>query len=381
MNLNTLKQKLSNLRLSLLGLLSLSLFVLVSLTACESTRYLWQAAEGQWEILSNREPLQEVIEHPETPPKTASQLKFIEHTREYARQHLDLPVGHAYSTFVDLQRPYVVWNLFVAPEFSLANQTWCYPIAGCVAYKGYFDKEDAYAAEKEWQQKQYDTYVGGVSAYSTLGWFDDPVLNTFLYYDKVSLAALLFHELAHRKLYVKNDTMFNESWATAVEQESVDRYLAYIQKQENHQSAPTAQQVQRYQSRFKERSIFVSLVKETLSDLRNLYKTEDSLKIKRDKKEELINKLRANYAKAVADKLISNRYSRWFNSEINNAKLSTVASYHSWVPGLRYKIRELNRNLPEFYSWSVSIAALPKTERDELLRRLNKLAAASGNSQ
>lgn len=373
-------------------LAALLLAFLLVLSACQSTQFLWQAARGQWQIVVSGRPLQEVISDPATSPETVSQLQFVQLLRNYAEQQLYLPVNNSYNEFVDLKRRFVVWNLFVTPELALTNETWCYPIAGCVAYQGYFDEPAALEAAQQWQQKNFDTHIGGVTAYSTLGWFDDPVLNTFLFYNPVSLAGLLFHELAHAQLYVPNDTTFNESWATAVEQEAVEQFVNDFSEPSALASpasglADTADKhpgegntslspalISQYKAGYADRQFFVALVQETIAKLAKVYDSDATEAQKRKLKADLLTQLRQSYLQAVDEKKISNRYLNWFAAPLNNAKLSTVSNYQQWVPALRFKIRSLERNWLSFYQWSAEIAELEHTERNALLEEL-QLAA------
>jgi len=367
----------------ILGLLILSL---VTTAACQSTQYLWQAALGQWHIVAASKPITELLQDTSTPEQLVSRLSFIKSARDYAERRLGLPVGDAYHDYADLERPFVVWNLVVAPELSFDNKTWCYPVAGCVTYQGYFQQADAQAAAQHWQQHGFDTHVGGVTAYSTLGWFDDPVLNTFIHYDLVSLAALLFHELAHRRLYVEDDTTFNESWATAVEQEAVEQFVAdrlsATNKVRDDHSAQQASQhilikrdeVARYQKRFAERKVFVELVENTVNQLKQVYLGNSDDEHKRKTKAELLNQLRSQYFQAVDQQRLSLGYRNWFADGLNNARLSTVTSYHQWVPGLRWQIQQLQHEWKVFYQWSEVLAELDKADRDQALQQLNRQA-------
>ncbi len=365
-----------NLSKTFRGLL-LTVFTLL-LAGCQSSGYVWQAIKGQWEILSQRQPINQLVNDDQTPEKLKEKLRYVLEIREFAEEQLGLPVEQAYSEYADLHRPYVVWNLFVAQELEMKSQSWCYPVAGCVAYQGYFDQMDAEAARLIWEQDNFDTYVGGVSAYSTLGWFDDPVLNTFIGYDRIALAALLFHELAHRKLYIKNDTTFNESWATAVEQEAVQYFVSYQSstfgsKEQSHSFQISAsEEIQQYQRRFRERQLFVNMIQATVQDLKELYALPLSEEVKRQGKAGILNQLRQRYHEAVANEEISNTYAEWINSPLNNAKLMTVVSYHQWVPGLRYKLQTLKGDFSRFYDWSRTLEELTKAERTSVLEGLNK---------
>ncbi len=356
---------------------SFLLGLITTIAACQSTQYLWQAAKGQWEIIQARQPVAELLQDESLPAATATRLRYVQEVREYAAANLHLPVNGAYAEYADIGRPYVVWNLFVAPALSMQNHTWCYPIAGCVAYQGYFAKDAAAQAAEDWRSQGYDSYVGGVPAYSTLGWFDDPVLNTFLNYDKVSLAALLFHELAHRQLYIAGDTSFNESWATAIEQEAIVQFIHDLANQgrEPDIDLPTAL-INRYKKRFQDRQIFVQLVTSGIEELRLLYASDLPDGDKQLQKQIILRQLQAGYQQAVQEKRVSERYRYWFSNNLNNAKLLTIANYHQWVPGFRHQIQEMQRDWIAFYAWSEKLASEDRQTRDKLLRQLNRDAKA-----
>ena len=187
--------------------------------------YLLQAAGGQMEISAKREPIAEVIADAATPPQLRARLEYVANARDFASRELGLPDNESYRSYADLDRPYVVWNVFAAPEFSVEPRRWCFPIAGCVVYRGYFSEEAAQHYASRLRRRGDDAAVGGVAAYSTLGHFKDPVLSTMLGWSDAQLAATLFHELAHQVVYVPGDSEFNESFATVVEEAGLERWL------------------------------------------------------------------------------------------------------------------------------------------------------------
>ncbi len=189
------------------------LIICAPLSAC----YYMQAASGQWEVMRKRVPIEEVIAAPETNPELSDKLSLLVEAREFSVNVLHLPDNKSYRSYADLKRDYVVWNVLAAAEFSLQAKLWCFPVVGCVSYRGYFSEQKALKKSQQLAADGFDVAVGGVAAYSTLGKFSDPILNTMMHWDDVELLALLFHELAHQVLYVRGDTAFNESFATAVE--------------------------------------------------------------------------------------------------------------------------------------------------------------------
>ncbi|MEJ2657639.1 MAG: aminopeptidase [Desulfobacterales bacterium] len=207
-------------------IMGFSIFLTATLTGCSSIRYYGQLISGQISILNKRQPIHQILEEPDAPEKLKQKLKLILDIRKFAKDDLFLPADDQYLSYVALERRFAVWNVYATPEFSFSAKTWCYPIIGCAVYRGYFSETDAFNYAEQLKAKGYDVYIGGVVAYSTLGWFDDPVLSTFIYSSDIKLAALIFHELAHHLLYVPDDTTFNESFATTVEQVSLRRWLA-----------------------------------------------------------------------------------------------------------------------------------------------------------
>jgi predicted aminopeptidase len=194
--------------------------------------YYSQAARGQLAILTSREKIEGLLQDPQLPAELREQFELVLQIREFAAQELQLPVADNYSTYVDLGREHVVWNVFAAPEFSTQAVNWCYPIAGCVSYRGYFSESSAEAYARELEQAGFDVYTGGVDAYSTLGWFDDSLLSSVVNRSDHQLAGLIFHELAHQVVFAPGDTTFNESFATAVEREGIRRWAQALGKQQ-----------------------------------------------------------------------------------------------------------------------------------------------------
>ncbi len=344
----------------------------LALSGCQSASFLWQAFQGQWEILSERQSIDDLLVADETPQGLKSKLRYVIKVRQFAEEKLKLPVGEAYLDYVDLHRPDVVWNLFVAPELNINSHTWCYPVAGCVAYQGYFNQAAAENAQQDWEQQGWDTYVGGIAAYSTLGWFDDPILNTFINYDRISLAALLFHELAHRRLYLPGETTFNESWATAVEQAAIEDFLETTAESIGDPMLDSA--LQRYRQRFQDQQVFVGLVQQSIKELEELYKQPLPDMEKRKQKATILQDLRDRYHRAVDEGRILTDYSGWIDAPLNNAKLLTVASYYQWVPGLRYQLQSMKNNYMQFYQWSEALIDLPADLREKRLQELNQQA-------
>ncbi len=334
------------------------------LGGCSSISYYYQAASGQWEIWRQSEPIANVLARTPADSELARRLHLVQAIRAYAAQELHLPVGNTYSAYADLDRPYVVWNLFAAPELSLQPMQWCYPLLGCLSYRGYFDPQPALLEARRLEAEGWETYVGGTIAYSTLGWFDDPVLNTFWQLDDAHLAALLFHELAHQVAFAIGDTRFNESFATSVELHGIEGWLR------RHYGDS---QAHRLQHQFAQRQQVIALVGDFTDQLRQLYDSSLPDPEKRSQKQALFDQLRQGYRHIRQHWEEDIGFDGWFNSPLNNAKILTLTSYFDLVPTFLAKIEHLQGDLPAFYRWVQELADLPQDERDRLLAEIEPL--------
>ena len=353
------------------------LFIALALgSGCKTAAYYGQAARGQWQILAGREPIGKLLADEKTPEKLQRQLRLVLQLREFAERELKLPVDGHYERYVDVGRPFVVWNVQATPEFSLRPRTWWYPIVGRVKYRGFFSEAAAraYAATLAGQ----DVYVEGVLAYSTLGWFKDPVLNTFVNHEELDLAQLLFHELGHQRLFVSGDTDFNEAFATAVGEEGVRRWL---------QVAGRSADWEQYRVALVRQDQFVRLVQGARAELRKLYGETSTMAVAprvaaavsethavelRTRKAEIIAHLRREYEALKISWGGYRGYDRWFARPLNHAQLNTVATYHDLVPAFQELLQACGGDLAEFYAAAAKCGNLPRAER---LSQLRKLAA------
>ncbi len=339
-----------------------SLLITALLAACAELRFYGQAALGQARILAARQPITARLNDPQTPEDLRSRLFAFEALREFARRELLLPVGSAYRDFVDLGRPFALWNVFAAPEFSLEPKTWCYPLIGCAAYRGYFSPAGAAAEAERLRRKGYDVLVGGVLAYSTLGWFDDPVLNTFFELEEDRLAALLFHELAHRVLYLRGDTAFNEGFATAVEEEGVRRWAAA-------RGLPEA--LAAWEKRRAANDRLLALVAARRAELQAVYDSALAEEQKRSAKAAVFAALLSDLeAEEQNDPAFAKPRAGFAAAGANNAALVPLAAYHDRVPAFRRLLAEAGGELALFYENCRRLAALPAAEREQALERL-----------
>lgn len=322
------------------------------LTGC----YYLQAASGQWEVLRKREPLQEVIQSPGTAPELAAKLHLLSEARDFSIAALGLPDNRSYRSYSDLQRDYVVWNVFAAPEFSLAAKQWCFPVAGCVSYRGYFSKEAALKESARLADDGYDVAVGGVAAYSTLGKFNDPILSTMMHWDDVDLAAVLFHELAHQVVYVKDDSSFNESFATAVEEIGVKRWL---------DSRGEAEAMADYVTRRELQQSLLRLVAAARVVLDSVYTADIEDADKRIQKRERLKSLALDVA---AELQRSGRDDAgWLSGDLNNARLISMNLYEGRLPFFRALYASCDMELPCFYAAAEKLAAMERTAREAAL--------------
>lgn len=347
----------------------------LALSACESACYYKQAVVGQLALLNNRRPIEQILEKPDVPAELAYKLELVLKARTFAEQKLHLPVEKNYLTYSDLKRPYAVWVVYAAPEFSLKPRTWYYPVIGRSAYRGYFAEKDAQRYAQYLQDEGFDTYVTGVAAYSTLGWFNDAVLNTMIRRSDTGLAALIFHELAHQLLYVSSDSAFNESFATAVEQEGIRRWL---------QETGDYQAYRRYMLLQERRDQFVELVRNHRGDLAALYASDMTIGEKRAEKARFFDNLRADYQRLKTGWEGYAGYDNWFQKPLNNAKLISVATYNDFVPAFFKLLESSDGDLPAFYNKCRQLAEQSAEERHRRLGQMmepNRPAAVYDHPQ
>lgn len=337
------------------------------LAGCDTVGYYRQAVVGQLHLLSQRQAITRVLQNAELPAVTRTQLQLVLELRQFASQHLQLDTGQHYDTYVDLGREFVVWNVFAAPEFSLQLHQWCYPVAGCVSYRGYFAEAAARRQAGQLSAEGWETYVGGVTAYSTLGWFDDPVLSSMLRRDDIQLAGVLFHELAHQRVYAAGDTEFNESFATLVEQEGQQRWLQQQPEQRRIALAASLEQTRTRQQQF------VALVQSASAELAALYAEALPDASRRARKAVLLQSLRQRYAELKQQWDGYNGYDRWFDGPLNNAQLGTVTTYNKWVPAFRWLLQQCNGDFVCFFREADALAQMDAATR---LQRLQELSLA-----
>ncbi|PRA26926.1 aminopeptidase [Pseudomonas poae] len=337
----------------------LPVLMVVLLSGCSSVSYYSQLASGQWQLLRAREPVAEVIADASRPQLLRDHLVQSQKARTFASEHLHLPDNQSYRLYADIGRPYVVWNVFATTEFSLSPETHCFPIAGCVAYRGYYNQGAARGEAALLKQQGMDVSIGGVEAYSTLGWFNDPIMNSMMNWGDERLATLIFHELAHQRFYVKDDTEFNESYANFVEQEGTRQWRAA------RGLAPLSL------SAVKQRDEFTQLVLDTRQRLEKLYAQPLAADVMRRAKAAEFERLRSDYqvlrdSRWGGDK----RYDMWINQPMNNARLLPFGLYDQWVPAFAALFVQEGGDWVKFYRAVEKMGGLPVAERRAALRQL-----------
>jgi predicted aminopeptidase len=326
----------------------------ISATGC----YEWQAAQGQVRLMLAREPISTVIARPTTPAVVRAQLQRVSAIREFASRGLGLPDNGSYRSFADLGRDYVVWNVFAAPEYSVEAKQWCYPIVGCVAYRGYFHEQAARSLAERLQARGMDAAVEGVAAYSTLGHFDDPILNTMLGWSDAELAGIIFHELTHQLIYVANDASFNEALATVVEEEGVRRWLT---------AQDRAKDLADY-SLFEAHAARVTdLLIATRARLAEFYASPADAPAMALGKARIFADAKLAFTALKTEWGGRAPYQEWFDRGLNNAYLVSIATYETCVPGLRRELAAAGGDLPTFYARVRKLARLDQAERDRLV--------------
>ncbi len=334
--------------------LPVALALTAVLAGCTSVGYYFQAVEGQMQIWHRSRPISQVIEDSHTPEQVRERLALALRLRDFASAQLGLPDNGSYRKYADLERPFVTWNVFAAGEFSVAPKEWCFPIAGCVAYRGYFSQAGAEKFGEELRRDGFEVFIAGIPAYSTLGWFDDPVLNTVVRYPDAQLAQLIFHELAHQVVYVSGDTVFNESFAVAVELEGVERWLARDGDAAKRSAFDLAE---------KRKGAFIDLVMKYRGILKALYAGTASDAEKRRQKAQTFDAMKAEYQTLKASWGGYAGYDRFFSAELNNAHLVPVATYSELVPGFRRLLAENGGDFKRFYAAVKELGKLSRTER------------------
>src|ERR1043166_8765101 len=353
------------------------LCLLSAFCGCQTAAYYKQAVSGELQLLSRRRPIETLLADPQLDPALRKKFELTLQARDFAAAELKLhPDGH-YLTYTDLQRTHAIWNVHAAPEFSLHAKTWWYPLVGRLKYRGYFAREDALKYAGKLAERHLDVFVEGVDAYSTLGWFKDPILNTFIHYSETEFAGTIFHELAHQRVFAAGDTDFNEAFAMSVEQEGVRRWLKKYRD---------ADALKNYERELERNGEFAALLRATREKLKLIYGDSDddrprvargtqvSDADKREQKKAVLEALQHDYAEMKARWQGDGSYDNWFARPVNNAQLNTVATYHDLLPAFEGLLRSTSGDFEMFYA---ECRRLAKLSKDERLRRLKEIGVSA----
>lgn len=343
--------------------------IVLGVSGCQTLSFYTQAIRGQYQLIAHQQPSQKVLGDPQAPSQLKAQLELVERLRDFAARELKLPVDGHYRKYVDVNRPYVVWNVEAAPEFSLEPKSWWYPLVGSQDYRGYFSEKRARSYAASLRKKGFDTHTGGVSAYSTLGWFKDPILNTFVFDREPDLAETIFHELGHQEVFARGDTDFNEAFATTVGQEGTRRWL----RAKGDQTS-----CEKYEAQLRRNDQFVHLIMSTRERLQTLYgdeRTDSGLVQSTSKKHDVPREEMRQQKQLILDDLLKRyahlkeqwggvtEYDDWFAHGLNNAKLNSVAAYYDLVPGFERLLALNGGDLQKFYDAAKRLSKLSMKER------------------
>lgn len=348
-----------------LNIIKLAILVISAITvsACSSFGYYMDLMSGHSELLDQQKPIKEILANKETKPKLRKLLETSQNIRDFATKSLYLPDNDSYRLYADLKRRYAIWNVIAAKEFSIEAKKWCFLFVGCLSYRGYFSKEDASKYANELKKEGYDVYLAGAKAYSTLGWFDDPLLNTMMYKSEARRAGIIFHELSHQVVYIENDTAFNEAFATTVEQEGIRRWMGKKGKDKEYQE---------YLIDKKREAQFNRLLYVTREKLARLYKTKLSDTEKRREKTVIFSLMQKKYYQLKKTWNGYSGYDLWMKQGLNNAHLLLIATYHDLVPMFNAMLKNENYSLKRFYKAVEKHGELDKEKRNFKLQELVK---------
>ena len=340
------------------------------MTACAGPGYYLQAAGGQLRIMSNTRSIDDILSDSATPAELKSRLAAAQRARDFASRELGLPDNRSYRGYTDIRRRHVVWNVYATPALSLEPLKWCFPVAGCVAYRGYFAQEDAERFAQHLRKKGYDVSVTGVDANSTLGWFSDPLPSPVLRRSDIEVAGLIFHELAHQRLYIGNDTAFNESFARTVELEGMRRWLLRPCTGPGCDSTGQASELADWLQDKSRQDDFVALLKQARDRLRQVYTSgladHDKLMAKMD----IFSELRSGYLALRSSWGDYRGYDRWFSRDLNNAHLISIDTYYRYVPALQALLDMQSGDLVQFYAAAGTLGQQARNEREKELAAL-----------
>lgn len=336
--------------------------LLLCLPSCSTVGFYTQALRGQTEIMRKARPVSQVMADPASHPKLKEKLTAVGDMLAFAQSDLALPAKGQYERYTNLKRPYVVWVIYAAPKYSIEAKTWWYPLIGKVKYRGFFDEKVAERELARLREEGYDAFIGGVEAYSTLGYLRDPLLNTFIGREDADLAELIFHELTHQRVYLSGDTDFNEALATVVGHEGAIRWLKARGRHAD---------LARYLKEGKVEKDFIAIVLQTRTELKAFYATpgldEPALAVGKkaafDRLRQRVDQLNQKYGGSL-------RLDRWFLKPVNNARLNTLATYYDLVPGFEALLRQHHGDIDAFLKAMEAMKTMDKVERRQKIKAL-----------
>ena len=318
------------------------------------TAYVAQAARGQLQIIHARQPITKVLADPATPPELRQRLQSVNEARAFASRELGLPNNKSYTSYADLKREFVVWSVVATPEFSVEPKEWCFPFVGCVAYRGYFKEAKAEEFAAGLRREGFDAMVGGVPAYSTLGKFNDPIMNTMMSYGDDELASIMFHELSHQVVYIQDDSSFNEAFAVTVEEEGLARWLKFRGREAD---------LSRHLKRRARQAESLGIVTRYRGELAALYHSPLPAEVMRARKAEVFARLVVELRALDKRYGVKSALAEELADAPNNAHLASLATYYDCVPGFERVLAEQAHDLPRFYEAVRELAKLPHAER------------------
>jgi predicted aminopeptidase len=345
--------------------------MILFLAACSGPGYYLQAMSGQLKLANARQDIQLLLDDPSISPELAAHLKLAAQIKTFAANTLDLPSNGSYSSYVEVEGDALLWNVIATDEFSLQAKKWCFPVAGCVPYRGFFKQQKAKDSAARQRNKGLDVIISPAAAYSSLGWFKDPLLSTMFSGSDIRLAGFLFHELAHQRLYIKDDGAFNEGYASFVEEAGIKAWLEAEQRQGELKDWLKLQAVTKE---------FSKLIGQTRGDLAALYRTNEANSYKRGGKAEIFRSLSSSYEKLVAEKWHGKRYyASWFQEPLNNARLALYNTYEGSHCAFQRLWDTAGGDPREFHRLSEGISKTKKEERQKWLKQTCLTIAPQAN--
>ena len=346
----------------------LFLALLLPLAGCSDLSFYWQAGLGHLDIINRRRPIEEVLADKAVELEVKDKLRMVLRAQAYGEEKLSMPAGARFKYYSDLDRPAAVWLVVASHSDRIEEVRHCYLLVGCLGYRGFFDLEDARAFRARMEKEGHDAIIRPAQAYSTLGWFDDPVLSTYIRRSELSLVSTIFHEQAHRVLFIKGDTSFNESFASFVEEAALESYLA---GRGDEGKALMAEYLQRK----KDQTLFREIISRGKEQLDQFYAQKPGPEAGKSGKARLFEAIRADYQKRKNSFKIL-KYDGWFEQPLNNAHLVGVQQYHSWVWAFRRLYEQESKDLNRFFKAARALSEKPPGEREKALRALEKAPLA-----